>query len=89
MPKMMHLSQARAEGYTIEPAPTGKYVAYKGGRYAPTKIYECYTELEEELIEALRGAIRTYEFASMTAWEREVTEEDRKVAEELLNRLGE
>lgn len=39
------------------------------------------TDNERELFLALRSAVTTYQYASMTSWEREVTAEDREQAE--------
>ena len=41
--------QAKAQGFIIDDT-CYPWVAYKGQRFAPTEIHDCYTELEAELM---------------------------------------
>lgn len=47
------------------------------------------TDMLPEIIMALKGAVATYQYASMTTWEREYCKEDTEQAEEVLAKIEE
>jgi hypothetical protein len=51
---MKTIAQAEAEGYTIDHSASGRPWAYKGPRFNCTSSFPVLTELEVELLAALR-----------------------------------
>lgn len=50
MTKRLHITEAEAQGYTVDNSAAGRPWAYKGPRFQPTASCECYTELESQLM---------------------------------------
>lgn len=52
MNKLQHAYDSRADGFVIDET-CYPWVAYKGHRFAPDEIHQCYTSLESALIRTL------------------------------------
>lgn len=57
MPQYRHIAEMHDKGYTIDYRASGRPLAYKGPRFAPTEMALCYTELETALIKGFDEAI--------------------------------
>lgn len=75
------------KGYTVDTS-CYPWVAYKGPRFNPTKWVSVLTDTEVKLYQALSAAIETYQYVSMTSYEREVCREEMKFAESVLEEVG-
>ena len=87
MSKLTSIKDAMAERLIIDNCAPGRPVAYKGPRFAPTKLIECYTELESKMLRALELADGIMDYCAGDSWERECTAEARKEYLELYEEI--
>lgn len=78
--KKVHIEDARKDGFIIDTC-CNPPIGYKGPRFQPTSLLECYTPLESELL------AKTKHLGDVTALLRRLTESVNPFAGEAQNLL--